>query len=264
MYILKEGSKYTMVDFGSIELDKQIAILESFLGEDDRLLFMYYEIEPNYLEAAELEGEKEFYFQGFCFGFLAYHDKRTRKITENKIADILYKKYGKHSSNNLEIDSIKRVKEKLLLDFLKGNLIDLDLKTKENIKQIIFLSVVNEKRSELEDFINQRTVFVNNEWISVIKEEIINKPSHIIWYEPRNQEEVKKAMDIDEFYTCIVLNKNAEFNNFLYALKYHETASDFRLRIIEKKEGDFFQNVLPKIEKITAVTVLESFCSNIG
>lgn len=105
-------------------------------------------------------------------------------------------------------------------------------------------------------FIDEKTVFTNNEW--PFPWEAPNKEvAETIWFSPKDKSEIVKAMKIDEFYNCIVLNINSEFNKLSYAIGVSEDVDGVSMIVITKNEKQFVNIVIPKIQKLISNLVID-------
>lgn len=64
-------------------------------------------------------------------------------------------------------------------------------------------------------------------------------------------------MKIDEFFNCIVLDINNQFNDFSYAIGLSEVDDGTSLEIIVKNEKEFINIVVPKLQKLINNIIIE-------
>lgn len=96
-------------------------------------------------------------------------------------------------------------------------------------------------------FMEQRTVFINKEWLLPF-----NKPkdfNEIRWFLP-NDDEINKAISINQNYTCIVIEKDVAFEEFKCLIHCFDDDEGKSLLIINNREDSHFHAcVLPAIQK---------------
>ncbi|NQF12393.1 hypothetical protein HPY31_00480 [Brevibacillus sp. HB1.3] len=86
--------------------------------------------------------------------------------------------------------------------------------------------------SEIQEFINERRLFTNSEWVLPWEETIPhwdkpnNTPPNIIWYSVKTQDEIIKAIDIDSLFRCVVVKEGEDFSkysNVIFQQEYYAT-----------------------------------------
>ncbi|MBQ3420652.1 MAG: hypothetical protein IJH34_03085 [Romboutsia sp.] len=99
---------------------------------------------------------------------------------------------------------------------------------------------------EKRKFIEERTVFINNE-SDILDIYPGRKKRRTIWYKVNNKQEIIKAINMDQFFKCIILQKGKDFYEYDYGIKQYETEEGMDLRIIERQIGTFEKYIYPKI-----------------
>lgn len=86
--------------------------------------------------------------------------------------------------------------------------------------------------SEIQEFINERRLFTNSEWVLPWEETVPHwdKPNHtppnIIWFSVKTQDEIIKAIDIDSLFRCVVVKEGDDFSkysNVIFQQEYYAT-----------------------------------------
>ncbi|WP_409175230.1 hypothetical protein [Brevibacillus fortis] len=86
--------------------------------------------------------------------------------------------------------------------------------------------------SEIQEFINERRLFTNTEWVLPWEETIPhwdqpnNTPPNIIWFSVKTKDEIIKAIDIDSLFRCVVVKEGDDFNkysNVIFQQEYYAT-----------------------------------------
>ncbi|WGV62233.1 hypothetical protein QIH01_14130 [Brevibacillus brevis] len=86
--------------------------------------------------------------------------------------------------------------------------------------------------SEIQEFINERRLFTNSEWVLPWEETIPHwdQPNHtppnIIWFSVKTKDEIIKAIDIDSLFRCVVVKEGEDFSkysNVIFQQEYYAT-----------------------------------------
>ncbi|MED1783731.1 hypothetical protein P4V43_18085 [Brevibacillus fortis] len=86
--------------------------------------------------------------------------------------------------------------------------------------------------SEIQEFINERRLFTNSEWVLPWEETIPhwdqpnNTPPNIIWFSVKTKDEIIKAIDIDSLFRCVVVKEGDDFykySNVIFQQEYYAT-----------------------------------------
>lgn len=247
MDIIKNNFGYVIVDFGDLVIEEQLKAIKLFIKEEDKMLFQTFEADINSINEVKKEELKEDFFEQFYFDTTYFYDGCKKEEMEEKVKELLILEYYK---NNKQIDSNTKedIKGKLLNDFRKGSY-EVKSDIKDEIKELIFKYYFYNEDKEAKEFIDQRTIFINNVSFWGYSG-IVGDISNVIWYEPKGDEEILYAMKYMYFYTCVIINKDSEFNEFSYGLIYYETASGYDLAILERETGSFMKDVYPKINDL--------------
>lgn len=135
--------------------------------------------------------------------------------------------------NNLEKEDIQtQIFYKKLIEF------------NESMGEGIFCE--DEESYEKEKFIKERTVFINYE-SNLGLEDIYRKKRKTIWYKVNTIEEIITALDMEEFFTCIMLKKGRDFYDYSYIINQVESEIGKDIFFIEKEKGSFMKDVYPRI-----------------
>ncbi|MCY9528555.1 hypothetical protein M5X04_04290 [Paenibacillus alvei] len=97
------------------------------------------------------------------------------------------------------------------------------------------------------NYIRERVIFRNRKWIEPWWAPEIYPD--LAWYKTNNESEVKQAIENDQFFTCIVLKKDQEFEDYSYVISCIEDDIGDTLCIYSKNEQKFFEEVLPELSK---------------
>lgn len=243
--------KYQLVDFGRVNKDEQIRILETFLDIKDMLLFKHFKFDWKHFTLRALETEKDFFFEDFMEGCLSHYEESHTEILQEKIISLLCS--IKNISSNIEETEPHR--ERMWKEFLMSKGKSVSGNILSEIKEIIMDSFWNEPRPEIDAFINSRAEFRNNEMLSN-KTKYFKSSPEWIWYRARGIEEIKKAMEIEETYKCVVIEENQPFSNHKYVLDYEETASDYSLFVRARDKQDFRGRVTPTILSFSNIEII--------
>ncbi|MFE1631344.1 hypothetical protein ACFLFF_31900 [Brevibacillus reuszeri] len=110
--------------------------------------------------------------------------------------------------------------------------------------------VIDDEEQEKRDlkFVEERTIFRNNEWL--LPWHPYREISEILWYLPKNNLEIIKAMQINEFFTGIILKQNRDFNDYSYILVKVEDDEGVSLFILEQAADHFVNHVIPRLESL--------------
>ncbi|MED1798010.1 hypothetical protein [Brevibacillus porteri] len=85
---------------------------------------------------------------------------------------------------------------------------------------------------EIQEFINERRLFTNSEWVLPWEETIPhwdqpnNTPPKIIWFSVKTKDEIIKAIDIDSLFRCVVVKEGDDFykySNVIFQQEYYAT-----------------------------------------
>ncbi|WP_268624555.1 hypothetical protein [Paenibacillus alvei] len=93
-----------------------------------------------------------------------------------------------------------------------------------------------------------RVVFENDEWVFPFERPM--PPRKTIWYEPRGDNEVLATLKNNMLFACMVIQRNASFQEYSYILHAIEEIDYMTLGIYCNVKGDFMTRVLPKIQPL--------------
>ncbi|MGG4220500.1 hypothetical protein ABEW32_20045 [Paenibacillus jamilae] len=119
-----------------------------------------------------------------------------------------------------------------------------------------------------QNFISERCVFVNSEWVLPWKESIPHwnesnqTPPKIMWFSAMQKEDIIKAIDIDHFFRCIVIKKGSDFKQYFNVLFHQEYYSsvdekDYEYYLGFTNKDLFFDNYLDEVNKRFEVSLIE-------
>ena len=241
MQILISKNEYVFVKVNLLSPEEIARLICNFLEPNSILLFSHLNYNTDLLNDETKKQEVEFCFEGFCLGIMKHHYDETRIKVESDIKNILLNYFYPEKTYSPD-EIVDRLREKLFLNFIDGGFNKIDNMTLERIKDLIFLSFWNEKRLDIENFVNERKVFDNYETSSKFNEH------NVIWYKPITIDEIKYIIEIERHFDCIVLN-SYNLNDFVYKIKCIEFSEDDRLVIEEKIKGTFMKYVYPRLAK---------------
>jgi len=257
-----KSNRYILEDFGALEISKKAEILQCFLGDEDKLLFEYYCGNLGDLYPEMIEEQKEDCVNSFCQGTMSFNNENVKKETEEKIKDLLLSAQDSGTVNNYYLKEIDTLKQELFVDFCKGRLNSLCTNVNSKIKDIIYLSTINDMDKNIVSFINERKIFINSEWVSFRQKpdrwDIASKiEPQLIWYSVKEKDEIIKAIGINMYsFNCVVIRKNCMFKDYAYALISYEGIDTLDLAVLENQSRNFEEVVVPRIKKqISNVTL---------
>lgn len=177
---------------------------------------------------------------------LRYIIENTDEIRSNrKLAELLSMFLDEESELIFSCNDMK--------DFFK-NLQNEDIKTQIFYKKFIEFNKSrgheifrdDEIERESKKFIKERTVFINYE-SNLGLEDIFCKKRKTIWYKVNTIEEIITALNMEEFFTCIMLKKGRDFYDYSYIINQVESEIGKDIFFIEKEKGSFMKDVYPRI-----------------
>ena len=183
------------------------------------------------------------------------------KIIKDKSGYIIENSHEMKSNSDIaDLLSLFLDKDSLLIfsivdmEYFLNNLQNEDKKTQDFYNKLIAFNSSrghkilrdDEEEHKKMSFIKERTVFINNE-SDILERYPRNKNRRIIWYKADSKEEIVKAINIDQFFKCIILQKGKDFYDYDYGIKQYETEEGKDLFIVEKQSGNFERYIYPKI-----------------
>ncbi len=257
MHLIKKNSEYNLVGFGAASIEQQLDILYCFMGgQNDEMLFQHTETSPEQLDDELLEELKKSDFEGYCSGTYLHRYAETKAQVDKEVKELLYEAALKSNSffgNDL---SEEEYKDSLFQDLINGNQDGIDNETLAEIRDIIFLSYWNEKDKNYEEFIRDRTKFVNFDLVVGEHIPYDNRDIKVVWYVLHNRLELKKVIENEGSFTLVVIGKGSVFQSFYYAVTMVEGRETHDLIIVEKQEGCFEKAVLPRIKQVVPNLVI--------
>lgn len=221
---------YVIKQFGLLNKEEQLGVLECFKKEGQDLIIQHYgisTISDDDIFNDDIRSQIEDYYEAYCMDIIYYYDEKLKFKIDEKIKNILWE--AQKESN---VDKSEKLKSKLLDDLKAGNVLNLNNTVLYNIKKLVYLEIHNNNYDrKVEEFISKRKVFSNN--TVIFEDGKHSTEAEIVWYKPQNRAEYLYALNLEGIYTCIVLSPNESFEKFSYALVYNETEVNYDLIIFK-------------------------------
>lgn len=208
--------------FGSLSVNQKLSVLKDKLGEDEILLFQYYEIGDNSNVSQEDIDET---FKYYCDDIIYYYNSDTKLKIEKEIL----KELVKESKN-------EEMAQKLFLQIKKTKRISSSINISlDNIKKIVFHGI-EKYNIDLQEYnyVLDR-LYERSKWILDEEGKRIDEIG-AIWYQPKNQEEYLTILKNSSLFSCVSIRNGEKLNNFSYGYVIQETAEDYDLLIYKKEE----------------------------
>ena len=208
--------------FGSLSVNQKLSVLKDKLGEDEILLFQYYEIGDNSNVSQEDIDET---FEYYCDDIIYYYNSDTKLKIEKEIL----KELVKESKN-------EEMAQKLFLQIKKTKRISSSINISlDNIKKIVFHGI-EKYNIDLQEYnyVLDR-LYERSKWILDEEGKRIDEIG-AIWYQPKNQEEYLTILKSFPLFSCISIRNGEALNNFSYGYVIQETAEDYDLLIYKNEE----------------------------
>lgn len=208
--------------FGSLSVNQKLSVLKDKLGEDEILLFQYYEIGDNSNVSQEDIDET---FKYYCDDIIYYYNSDTKLKIEKEIL----KELVKESKN-------EEMAQKLFLQIKKTKRISSSINISlDNIKKIVFHGI-EKYNIDLQEYnyVLDR-LYERSKWILDEEGKRIDEIG-AIWYQPKNQEEYLTILKSFPLFSCVSIRNGEALNNFSYGYVIQETAEDYDLLIYKKEE----------------------------
>lgn len=120
----------------------------------------------------------------------------------------------------------------------------------------------------IQEFITEKKVFVNSEWILPWRESIPHldvpgeTPPNIIWFSVKTRNDIKKAIGIDNLFRCVVVKEGEDFNkysNVLFQQEYYATLDDedYEYYVGFTNKEYFLRKTLSELKKKFDITLIE-------
>ena len=208
--------------FGSLSVNQKLSVLKDKLGEDEILLFQYYEIGDNSNVSQEDIDET---FEYYCDDIIYYYNSDTKLKIEKEIL----KELVKESKN-------EEMAQKLFLQIKKTKRISSSINISlDNIKKIVFHGIEKYNIDLKEyNYVLDR-LYERSKWILDEEGKRIDEIG-AIWYQPKNQEEYLTILKSFPLFSCISIRNGEALNNFSYGYVIQETAEDYDLLIYKNEE----------------------------
>lgn len=208
--------------FGILSVNQKLSILEDELGEEEILLFQYYEIGDNSNVSQEDIDET---FEYYCDDIIYYYNSDAKLKIEKEIL----KELVKESKN-------EETAQKLFLQIKKTKRISSSINISlDNIKKIVFHGI-EKYNIDLQEYnyVLDR-LYERSKWILDEEGKRIDEIG-AIWYQPKNQEEYLTILKSFPLFSCISIRNGEALNNFSYGYVIQETAEDYDLLIYKNEE----------------------------
>ena len=208
--------------FGSLSVNQKLSVLKDKLGEDEILLFQYYEIGDNSNVSQEDIDET---FEYYCDGIVYYYNSDAKLKIEKEIL----KELAKETKD-------KKTARKLFLQMKKTKKISSSISISlDNIKKIIFQGIKKYNINLQEyNYVLDR-LYERSKWILDEEGKRIDEIG-AIWYQPKNQEEYLTILKSFPLFSCVSIRNGEKINDFSYGYVIQETAEDYDLLIYKKEE----------------------------
>lgn len=160
-----------------------------------------------------------------------------------------------HGASNYSIRGIDEIDDFLnlaeILEYFKGNNEQLLLSFP---KSALDQNLNTEPGQYRKQFIEKRIIWTSDEWLFPYPPPRGYSPT-MIWYEPKNREEIATSIKFDQLFVCVVVPRAKPVIKASYVLKIYESDEEDVLQIYEAKHNDFLVRVLPRIKE---------FCDSLG
>ncbi len=208
--------------FGSLSVNQKLSVLKDKLGENEILLFQYYEIGDNSNVSQEDIDET---FEYYCDDIIYYYNSDAKLKIEKEIL----KELVKESKN-------EETAQKLFLQIKKTKRISSSINISlDNIKKIVFHGI-EKYNIDLQEYnyVLDR-LYERSKWILDEEGKRIDEIG-AIWYQPKNQEEYLTILKNSSLFSCVSIRNGEKLNNFSYGYVIQETAEDYDLLIYKNEE----------------------------
>ena len=208
--------------FGSLSVNQKLSVLKDKLGENEILLFQYYEIGDNSNVSQEDIDET---FEYYCDDIIYYYNSDAKLKIEKEIL----KELVKESKN-------EETAQKLFLQIKKTKRISSSINISlDNIKKIVFHGI-EKYNIDLQEYnyVLDR-LYERSKWILDEEGKRIDEIG-AIWYQPKNQEEYLTILKNSSLFSCVSIRNGEALNNFSYGYVIQETAEDYDLLIYKNEE----------------------------
>ena len=208
--------------FGSLSVNQKLSVLKDKLGEDEILLFQYYEIGDNSNVSQEDIDET---FEYYCDDMIYYYNSDVKSKIEKEILKELAKETKDEETARklfLQIKKAKRISSSISISL-------------DNIKKIVFHGIKKYNINLREyNYVLDR-LYERSKWILDEEGKRIDEIG-AIWYQPKNQEEYLTILKNSSLFSCVSIRNGEKLNNFSYGYVIQETAEDYDLLIYKNEE----------------------------
>ncbi len=208
--------------FGSLSASQKLNFLKNELGNEEVLLFQYYETGNNANMPQEDIDET---FEYCALPIFYYYNSDTKLKIEKEIL----KELVKESKN-------EETAQKLFLQIKKTKRISSSINISlDNIKKIVFHGI-EKYNIDLQEYnyVLDR-LYERSKWILDEEGKRIDEIG-AIWYQPKNQEEYLTILKNSSLFSCVSIRNGEKLNNFSYGYVIQETAEDYDLLIYKNEE----------------------------
>ncbi len=211
-------------NFGSLTINQQFHMLNSYLKKNEILLFQYY----NESEIVDYEENIDDYFEDYCNDIIYYYNPLLKLKIDEEVIAILMKNIKFLGEGN-ELKK-KEVASEVFVEMKKGNYEKVSKETLEIIKKLIFSKLLKYNIDEqFYNFVIER-MYGSSQWIFDEHGKIENI-SGAIWYRPLDRDEYFKILKKFSMFSCISIEDGANINNFSCGYVVQEMEDDYDLLI---------------------------------
>lgn len=118
---------------------------------------------------------------------------------------------------------------------------------------VILFSIIEDnikfESEKTKQFLKRSKYYSGGDWVFPHARPTFLEHNNIFWYRTINAESIQLALSLDSLFRCIVLSDGDSVDNARYTFYVIETDDSQVLCIAVKKNEDFLERVLPKIQK---------------
>lgn len=208
--------------FGSLSANQKLNFFKNELGNEEALLFQYYETGNNDNVTQEDLDET---FEYYCDDMIYYYNSDVKSKIEKEILKELAKETKDEETARklfLQIKKAKRISSSISISL-------------DNIKKIVFHGIKKYNINLREyNYVLDR-LYERSKWILDEEGKRIDEIG-AIWYQPKSQEEYLTILKSFPLFSCISIRNGEALKNFSYGYVIQETAEDYDLLIYKKEE----------------------------
>ena len=114
MIISKDSLGYVINNIDLLDLERHLKLLECFLEEYDVLLFAHFEQNIKSFIENLSQADKDFYYEGFCFGYIELYNQSTKIKIQEKIKELIFSKHYNSIFENCTESAKDRILSKIM------------------------------------------------------------------------------------------------------------------------------------------------------